>query len=156
MYFTLLGKKEITIKADVSAKKIADLIQENIHNRKSIFEKDKPFSGEGNGNTFSLGLNESDGRASPFSRFSCVVLGDDKSAEIHLLFKNDFYKISYLLLHAILIAVLALSSKYRFFYLAIFPFMLVLYTIKFNIKLNRCAEEVQYIADKAFISSSSL
>ena len=158
MYFTILAKKEITINVEVSAQKIADLICENIHNRKSIFEKDseKPFSGEESVGTFSLDLNEPHGRISPFSRFSLTVLGDEESAQIRLLFKNDFYEPKELLFNIVLTALLSFFTRQRLLFLLLFPFLLIAYTISFNVKLNRCAEEVQYIADKAFLASSSL
>lgn len=153
MYFTIFAKKEITINVGVSAQKIAALIRENIHNRKSVFEKDseKPFSGEECADTFFLDLNEPHGRFSPFSRFSLTVSGDDESAQIRLLFKNDFYTPVPFLTYAILTAFIAYLSEHRLLSLLFFPVWLIACTISFNAKLNRCAEEVQFIADKALI-----
>lgn len=155
MYFTALGKKEISLDIPgISRQRLSEAIESNIENPKGFFnrEPEKPFCGELKDGVFILGLNNYlDGKHTPFNDFSCVVSGDEKNSKLKITFQNNIYTAGYLFT---LVLVGVFCAYYTDSCTAAFAgsgLMILIGTIIFNMKLNRCMEEIEYIIDKIII-----
>lgn len=149
MSFTFSTKKEIYITRDCSSKKLYDAIGSNIGNRNGFFDEDpeEPFFGEVKNGQFYLDLWDYRGaKCNPFHRFICNVSGSDKKSTIKLVFENELLNLGMSFLFIIIGAVIGIFNEWKFAMISLAIFYLI-NTIAFNIKISKCVEEIEFIAD---------
>lgn len=154
MYFTLLAKKQISLDVNCPAKKMTEAIFENIENPKGFFSEDpkRIFRGDFKDGVFHLNLNGFGADSRPFQSFSCCVKGDEKHCSLEILFKNELLGAWTWLIY-ILVALLASSSlcKEWMIFPIFFGLMYMGAVICFNINMNKCMDEIEYIINKIII-----
>lgn len=149
MSFTFSNKKEIYITRDCSSKKLYDAIVSNIDNSYGIFDEDpeEPFFGEVKNGQFYLDLWDYRGaKCNPFHRFICNVSGSDKKSIIKLVFENETLNYGMIILLIIIGAVAGIFTEWKFTLISL-AILYLIYTITFNIKISKCVEEIEFIAD---------
>lgn len=151
MYFTFTCKKEIFIEANCPAGKVSQAIRDNIENKDGIFGKapQKPFCGEEINGLFSLGLNDRYFfKHEPFERFSCEVRDDGKKCMLHLVFKSLDFFIYIIMFLAVVVYILFLAKGEARIVAIVFSIIPLIRSFSFNIKINKCMDEIEYIIDK--------
>ena len=152
MYFTFFFKKEISLTVESPVNRVRQAIMANIENKKEFFGKEtqKVFCGEEKDGVLSLDLNyQYFHKFSPFRRFECELSGDNDNNEkctVNLTFKNDFFFFGIFMLLPFF-AYGFQSKKWKTSAAAI-VILFVIMTFTFNIKINKCMDEIEYILEK--------
>ena len=149
MYFTFFFKKEISLTVESPVSIVRQAIMANIENKKEFFGKDpqKVFCGEEKDGVLSLDLNyQYFHKFSPFRRFECELSGDDEKCTVKLTFRNDFFFFGVFMLLPFF-AYSFQSKKWNTSAAAI-VILFVIMTFTFNIKINKCMDEIEYILEK--------
>ena len=149
MYFTLACKKEISLTVESPVNIVRQTIMANIENKKEFLGKDpqKVFCGEEKDGVLSLDLNyQYFHKFSPFRRFECEFSGDNEKCTVKLTFKNDFFFFGVFMLLPFF--AYGFQSKKRNTSAAAIVILFVIMTFTFNIKINKCMDEIEYILEK--------
>ena len=149
MYLALACKKEISLTVKSPVNIVRQAIVANIENKKEFFGKEpqKVFCGEEKDGVLYLDLNyHYFHKFSPFRRFECEVSGDDEKGTVKLTFKNDFFFFGIFMLLPFF--VYGFQSKKWKTSAAAIVILFVKMTITFNLKINKCMDEIEYILEK--------
>ncbi len=113
-------------------------------------ETEKPFSGDFKDGKFSLELNLFE-KYSPVKKFSCTVSGDDKKCSIKVVFHNTLFEIKSILFFVLVNIAIGVFLKLWIIVPINLGLNIMLGTISFNVKINKCMEEIEYIMHKTVL-----